>query len=141
MKIKKQYGTAVLQGNVIDNLNSDSYVNAPSIRAVNEGLNSLKEWKLHSSANSNNRIDLPDEFNELMIVVRGNDSNTIIASTIIPKVLLTHSNIDVNIGGRYTAGAGLGVNGNISLTSYNTTFVYVNGSDVTSTTSTYIYYR
>lgn len=43
MRIKKVSGTAVLQGNIVDSLNSDSSLNAPSIRAVNEGLSKIIE--------------------------------------------------------------------------------------------------
>lgn len=42
MRIKKVSGTAVLQGNIVDSLNSNSSLNAPSIRAVNEGLGNIK---------------------------------------------------------------------------------------------------
>lgn len=38
MKIKKVSNTSILTGNVIDNLNGNSTINAPSVRAVNEGL-------------------------------------------------------------------------------------------------------
>lgn len=38
MKIKKITGTAVLDGNVVDNLSDNSTTNAPSQRAVNEAL-------------------------------------------------------------------------------------------------------
>lgn len=38
MRIKKVSGTAVLNGNVVDNLTDDSTTNAPSQRAVNEAL-------------------------------------------------------------------------------------------------------
>lgn len=38
MKIKKISNTSILTGNVIDNLNGNSTTNAPSVRAVNEGL-------------------------------------------------------------------------------------------------------
>lgn len=38
MKIKKVSNTSILTGNVVDSLNGNSTVNAPSIRAVNEGL-------------------------------------------------------------------------------------------------------
>lgn len=38
MKIKKVSGTAVLKGNVVDNLTDNSTENAPSQRAVNEAL-------------------------------------------------------------------------------------------------------
>lgn len=41
MRIKKISGTAVLQGNIVDSLNSNSSLNAPSIRAVNEGLKNI----------------------------------------------------------------------------------------------------
>lgn len=43
MRIKKINGTAVLQGNIVDSLNSNSSLNAPSIRAVNEGLRKIIE--------------------------------------------------------------------------------------------------
>lgn len=38
MKIKKVSNTSILTGSVIDNLNGNSTINAPSVRAVNEGL-------------------------------------------------------------------------------------------------------
>lgn len=41
MRIKKMAGTAVLRGNVIDSLESDSIYNAPSIHAINEKLKNL----------------------------------------------------------------------------------------------------
>lgn len=43
MRIKKVSGTAVLQGNIVDSLNSNSSLNAPSIRAVNEGLRTVND--------------------------------------------------------------------------------------------------
>lgn len=43
MRIKKVSGTVVLQGNIVDSLNSNSSLNAPSIRAVNEGLSKIIE--------------------------------------------------------------------------------------------------
>lgn len=43
MKIKKVSGTAVLTGNVVDSLEDNSSTNAPSQRAVNEAISTLKE--------------------------------------------------------------------------------------------------
>ena len=43
MRIKKISGTAVLQGNIVDSLNSNSSLNAPSIRAVNEAIGQIIE--------------------------------------------------------------------------------------------------
>jgi len=42
MKIKKVSGTAILNGNIVDGLQDDSSTNAPSQRAVNEGINNSK---------------------------------------------------------------------------------------------------
>lgn len=38
MKIKKVSNTSILTGNVVDSLNGNSTINAPSVRAVNKGL-------------------------------------------------------------------------------------------------------
>ena len=43
MKIKKTYGTAILNGNVVDSLEDNSTTNAPSQRAVNEALSTIAE--------------------------------------------------------------------------------------------------
>ena len=51
MRIKKVSGTAVLQGNIVDSLNSNSSLNAPSIRAVNEGLGNIKGKILWTNPN------------------------------------------------------------------------------------------
>lgn len=53
MRIKKVSGTAVLQGNIVDSLNSNSSLNAPSIRAVNEGLGNIKGKILWTNPNPN----------------------------------------------------------------------------------------
>lgn len=44
MRIKKTSGTAILTGNVVDNLDGSSTVNAPSINAVNTEFNKLTTY-------------------------------------------------------------------------------------------------
>lgn len=56
MRIKKISGTAVLQGNIVDSLNSNSSLNAPSIRAVNEGLGNIKGKILWTNPNPTNEF-------------------------------------------------------------------------------------
>lgn len=53
MKIRKVYGSAILNGNVVDSLEGNSSTNAPSQRAVNEVLNKRRQWDYQLSLKTN----------------------------------------------------------------------------------------
>lgn len=88
MRIKKVSGTAVLQGNIVDSLNSNSSLNAPSIRAVNEGLGNIKGKILWTNPNPTNEfasqtITLSsDDYDYLEFIFKSdyNDSTKVIIS-------------------------------------------------------------
>ena len=71
MRIKKISGTAVLQGNIVDSLNSNSSLNAPSIRAVNEGLGNIRGKILWTNPNST------VEFHAQSITLSSSDYDTL----------------------------------------------------------------
>ena len=71
MKIKKAYGTAILNGNVIDSLEDNSSTNAPSQRAVNEkfGCNLITNGE---PVKTGKKIDGEDEYVKRISITLGN---------------------------------------------------------------------
>lgn len=92
MKIKKTSGTAILKGNVVDNLTDNSTDNAPSQRAVNEKFTQIKQDVLlygEISSGYNQTVILNDnalKFRELIFVTTQKDSNTTYKAITIPII-------------------------------------------------------
>lgn len=108
--------------------------------AIEEAANLVK-WTLLGSATGTNNINLPNDFNELYITVEGN-GGYYWGMCLVPKLILTETKKEINLGGRFTStGFGVGVAGEINLTTYNTKYAYSNGTDKVADTTTTIYYR
>lgn len=108
--------------------------------AIEEATNLVK-WTLLGSATGTNNINLPSDFNELYITVEGT-GGYYWGICLVPKLILTETKKEINLGGRFTStGFGVGVAGEINLTTYNTKYAYSNGTDKVADTTTTIYYR
>ena len=107
MRIKKVSGTAVLQGNIVDSLNSNSSLNAPSIRAVNEGLGNIRGkilWTNPNPTNSINTLSMTlknSDYDELEIFYQQSTSDSRCYSQ---KILKGHNGriyLPYNVSGSY----------------------------------------
>lgn len=106
-----------------------------------EDATNLVKWTLLGSATGTNNIKLPNDFNELYITVEGN-GGYYWGICLVPKLILSETKKEINLGGRFTStGFGVGVAGEINLTTYNTKYAYSNGTDKVADTTTTIYYR
>ena len=110
-----------------------------TVGAVNEIVANL-EWKLVGSVSGKSTLNLPDNFNEILVVGKyGTDYYPLI----IPKILLSSSVKKINIGGRFTysPNGGAGMNAFLTLTYYQLDYFYANGAEHSNDLTTTIYYR
>lgn len=125
--------------NVVNSMEGDEIDKSPSVQAVKKYI----DWKLVGETSSDQELNLPSAFNELLIYTGYSVNNYWDACVVtIPKIILTSDYQDINVGGHYTlANTGLGAVCRASLTKFKLKYLYVNQADSTGKAVTKVYYR
>lgn len=122
-----------------------SVVSDISIKAFNNGKYETiysNKWELLGQTTANNTISLPNDFEELFVLIKTNNSDFRKLTFIIPKIALTNTEQYFNTGwvGANTSTYN-GARISLSITSANLDSAYNDGNDVRSNTTTYWYYK
>ena len=136
MRIKKVSQTTTTQAQIVDGY-SESKIDGYSC----DYANGLVEWKYLGSVTGTTEITLPENFNELIILVERTSNN--FYQYTIPKVMLTDTYKGFTHGYCITEQNNSGAASmSVKLTKAKINWVYASGAvDVTSTSKLYVYYR
>lgn len=125
MRIKKVSGTAVLNGNVVDNLTDNSTENAPSQRAVNQEFENVKGkilWTNPKPTDSINTLSMTlenSDYDELEIfyqqstgdsrcysqkILKGHNGRIYLPYNVSGSYIPIYRNVDRNTDTSYTIG-------------------------------------
>ena len=112
-----------------------------TINQISDFLTEIKGWTLVGSATGTNEINLPSDYNELMVDVSVGSSSVHIINR-IPKILLDSSFKKYMIGGGYWVQQyGMGVRCQISLTKIKVDYAWNDGSEITNSVPISVYYH
>lgn len=125
---------------VIDNLNSTD-TTKPLSANMGKALNEKHNWKLYTTTTGFGETTLPTEYNELYIEVSETGSTDPIIPIYVPKTSLTSNKKIFRSGYYFTSSVHGAAASTISLTTYKTSDLYINGNACNSSSFTKIYYR
>ena len=108
---------------------------------VQDAIDEVAEgWKYHGEFASNSNIQLPNKFNELLVVVDLRES-TQMTTMCIPRIELTSSQKIYICGGYMNGSVNCGIMLNVSNTLLKLQYGFVNGKDETAKSKMRIYYK
>lgn len=113
---------------------------AKRIDSLEDNVNSNK-WRLLQEITGNSVISLPADLSELLVYVKGSNNENMYAQINIIKELLSDTTRGFNTGYYNGVNSSFSARVLVSKTKLNLASAYVNATDVTASTKTYVYYK
>lgn len=126
----------------INEVDSHADSNANAITSINTILSTLMQWKLAGSVTGGtNTVTLPENFNELLIIIRIADNASVNININIPYTALTTAETGFN--GGYYQGSNVNAHARalVTTTTAKIGIARLNNNDALNTTSMRVYYR
>lgn len=126
----------------INEIDGHADTNTTNIASINTLLSTLMQWKLAGSVTGGtNTVTLPENFNELLIIIRIADNASVNVNINIPYTALTTAEVGYNGGYYQSSGVNAYARTLVTTTTAKIGIARLNNNDTLSTTSMRVYYR